>query len=184
MRTTLEQSGSKFQETIDHYQKELSSIRAGRANTKLVEDIEVMVYGQKMPMQQLANISVVDPTLLMIQPWDKSNVGEIKKAIEQAEIGINPIVDGDALKLPIPSMNEERRQEYVKLMKQKGEEAKISIRQTRKDVLVGLDQMKEDKEISEDEYTAMEKELQQKVDEANETIDKLSEEKEQELLTV
>lgn len=184
MSITLEQSDSKFQDALNHFQRELSSIRAGRASTKLVENLEASVYGQKMPLIQLANITVVDPTLLMIQPWDKSNLEEIKKAVETADIGINPVVDGDTLKLPVPQMTEERRLEYVKIMKLKAEEARISIRQIRKDVLVGLDEMKENKELSEDEFSAMEKELQQKVDNANEAVEKFADEKEQELLTV
>ncbi|HRP36251.1 MAG TPA: ribosome-recycling factor, partial [Candidatus Dojkabacteria bacterium] len=100
MRITVEQAEQKFSEVADHLQKELASIRAGRANPKLVEDIEATVYGQKMQIKQLANITVADPTLLIIQPWDKNALPEIKKAVEQAEIGINPISEGDTLRLP------------------------------------------------------------------------------------
>jgi ribosome recycling factor len=184
MRITVEQAEQKFSEVADHLQKELASIRAGRANPKLVEDIEAIVYSQKMQIKQLANITVADPTLLIIQPWDKNTLAEIKKAIEQAEIGINPINDGEMLKLPIPSLTEERRLEYVKIMKQKVEEARITVRQIRKDVLVGLDTMKKEKTITEDDYEAKEKQLQKEVDKWNEKLEKIAEDKEAELLTV
>lgn len=184
MRITVEQAEQKFSEVADHLQKELTSIRAGRANPKLVEDIEALVYGQKMQIKQLANITVADPTLLIIQPWDKNSLAEIKKAIEQAEIGINPINDGEMLKLPIPALTEERRLEYVKIMKQKVEEARITVRQIRKDVLVGLDTMKKEKTVTEDEYTSKEKQLQKEVDKWNEKLERIAEDKESELLTV
>jgi len=184
MRIALEQADQRFTEVADHLQKDLSGIRAGRANPKLVEDIEVSAYGQKLPIKQLANITVVDPTLLLIQPWDKSVLGEIRKSIESAEIGINPIADGDNLRLPIPSLTEERRLEYVKIMKQKVEEARISVRQVRKDILVGLENMKKDKELSEDDFDAKEKQLQTLVEKVNSKLESIAEEKEAELLSV
>ncbi len=184
MRITLEQAEQKFTEAADHLKRELSAIRAGRANPKLVEDIEVSAYGQRMPIKQLANITVADPTLLLIQPWDKSLMGEIRKSIESAEVGINPITEGDNLKLPIPSLTEERRTEYVKIMKQKVEEARISIRQIRKEVLAGLDLMQKDKEISEDDFSTKEKQLQASVEKANDKLDIIAKEKENELLTI
>ena len=107
MKLTVEQASSKFKEIQEHLSKDLSSIRAGRANPKLVEDLEVVVYGQKMPIKQLANITVADPTLLIIQPWDKTALSEIKKAVESADIGINPLNDGASLRLPIPSLKKE-----------------------------------------------------------------------------
>jgi ribosome recycling factor len=184
MRITVEQAEQKFSEVADHLQKDLASIRAGRSNPKLVEDIEAMVYGQKMQIKQLANITVADPTLLIIQPWDKNALPEIKKAVEQAEIGINPISDGDTLRLPIPSLTEERRLEYVKIMKQKVEEARITLRQLRKEVMIGLDIMKKEKSITEDDYSAKEKQLQKGVDKWNEKLEEIAKDKESELLTV
>ena len=184
MRITPQQADQKFGEVADYLKKELSSIRAGRANPQLVEDIEVTAYGQKMQIKQLANITVADPTLLVIQPWDKTVLQDIRKAIEVAEIGINPMVDGDSIKLPIPSLTEERRQEYVKIMKQKVEEARISVRQVRKDIMTGLETMKKDKEITEDDFEMEEKQIQKLVDKWNETIEKIASDKESELLSL
>jgi len=184
MKITLEQAGKRFTEVEEHLLKDLSSIRAGRANPKLVEDIEAEVYGQRMPIKQLANVTVVDPTLLLVQPWDKTTLTEIKKAIESAEIGINPIGDGDNLRLPIPSLTEERRQEYVKIMKLKVEESKITIRQIRKEILIGLETQKKDKVISEDDFNTKEKQLQKEVDKYNEKLDSIASEKEKELTSV
>lgn len=184
MKVTLDQAVQKFLDIENHLIKDLSSVRAGRANPKLVEDIEVDVYGQRVPVKQLANVSVVDPTLLLIQPWDKNNVNEIKKSIEFADIGINPVIDGSNLRLPIPALTEERRLEYIKIMKQKVEEAKISVRQVRKDVLNGLDEQKKDKVISEDEFKLQEKQLQKEVEECNTRLDKVASEKETELISL
>lgn len=184
MKITLEQAEKRFTEVEEHLLKDLSSIRAGRANPKLVEDIEAEVYGQRMPIKQLANVTVVDPTLLLVQPWDKTTLAEIKKAIESAEIGINPIGDGDNLRLPIPSLTEERRQEYVKIMKLKVEESKITIRQIRKEILTGLEAQKKDKIISEDDFDTKEKQLQKEVDKYNEKLDLIASEKEKELTSV
>lgn len=184
MKITLEQAERKFLEVEEHLRKDLSSIRAGRANPKLVEDIEAEVYGQKMAIKQLANITVADPTLLLVQPWDKTTLPQIKKAIESAEVGINPIGDAESLRLPIPSLTEERRQEYVKIMKSKVEEAKIAVRQIRKEILTGLEVQKKDKEISEDDFAAKEKQLQKEVDDCNERLDAIALEKETELTSI
>lgn len=184
MKVTLDQAVQKFLDIENHLIKDLSSVRAGRANPKLVEDIEVDVYGQRVPVKQLANVSVADPTLLLIQPWDKNTVNEIKKSIEFADIGINPVIDGSNLRLPIPALTEERRLEYIKIMKQKVEEAKISVRQVRKDVLNGLDEQKKDKVISEDEFKLQEKQLQKEVEECNTRLDKVASEKEAELISL
>ncbi len=184
MKITLDQAPRKFSDIEEHLLKDLSSVRAGRANPKLVEDIEAEAYGQKMPIKQLANVTVADPTLLIVQPWDKTILPEIKKAIELAETGINPISDGDTLRLPIPAMTEERRQEYVKIMKTKVEEARIAVRQIRKEVLNGLEAEKKDKIISEDEFSSQEKELQNEVDKCNEKLDQIASEKEAELTSL
>lgn len=184
MKITLEQAPRKFTEIEEHLLKDLSSVRAGRANPRLVEDIEVNAYGQKMAIKQLANVTVADPTLLLVQPWDKTTLPDIKKAIELAETGINPIADGETLRLPIPAMTEERRQEYVKIMKTKVEEAKIAVRQVRKDVLSGLETEKKDKLISEDDFGAKEKQLQKEVDKCNERLESIATEKESELTSI
>lgn len=175
---------AQFETVIAHLKRELNNIRAGRANSSLVDEIKADVYGSQMPISQLATISVVDSSLITVQPWDKSNIDQIRKAIEIAEIGINPTVDGDLIRLPIPMLTEERRREYVKIMKGKLEEAKISIRQHRKDLLHQLSKEKKENSLSEDDCDAYEKELQKIVDDYNKMIDDIGRAKEQELLTV
>lgn len=181
MSVDLSKAQTKFDSTIDHLKLELGGLRAGRANTKLVEGIKVDAYGQPMPIEQVANINVADPSLLTIQPWDKSLVPAIEKAVSTANIGINPTVDGDIIRLPIPALTEERRKEYVKLMKQKLEEARIAVRQIRQDF---LHEIEGQDGVSEDQLKGEEKRLQVLVDKTNETIEQIGEEKEKELMTV
>jgi len=184
MRIKFEQSEQKLNGAIEHLKKELASIRAGRANISLVDQIRADVYGQKMPLNQLANINVVDATLITVQPWDKTNIDAIHKAILQENLGITPNVDGELIRLPLPPITEERRVEYVKLMKQKVEEARIAIRQIRKDILVGMEMDKKEKVLTEDDYNSKAKQLQSSVDKANEQVEELSQQKEEELMKV
>jgi ribosome recycling factor len=178
----LSSSKSKMQNSISFLEDEFRKIRAGRANPDMVKDIKVNAYNTSMPLEQLANISVADPRLLTVQPWDKTVVQEVVKALQESDLGINPIVDGNLIRLPLPQLTTEQREEYVKLAKQKTEEARVSIRQKRKDFLLELD--KEKSNMSEDEFKRMEKELQEVVDEMNKKIEELSEKKEQELLQI
>ncbi|MCA9383681.1 ribosome recycling factor [Candidatus Dojkabacteria bacterium] len=184
MRIKFEQAGEKFTGAIDHLKKELASIRVGGGGTNLVDGIMVDAYGSKMPINQLANVVAVDATLITVSPWDKSLTEEIIKAITAANIGINPNQDGDMIRLPLPPVTEERRVEYVKLMKTKLEEARIAVRQIRKDILVGLEMDKKDKLISEDQYNSMEKTLQGKVEDTNKAIEEIGKDKEEELMKV
>ena len=184
MRIKFSEASEKFDATLEHFKQELAAIRAGRANPSLVDNIEVSVYGSSMPINQLAGVNVVDSSLLTVRPWDKSNIDDISKAIEVSDIGINPIIDGEVIKLPIPSLTEERRKEYVKLMGQKVEEARIAVRQIRKDILVGMDQQKDDGDISEDVYNRQEKQLQELVEKANDKIAEMADNKEEELMKV
>ena len=159
-------------------------MRAGRANPSLVENIKAETYGQKMPINQIANINIIDATLITIKPWDKSNIDAIRKAISDSDLGLNPVVDGEIVRLPIPSLTEERRKEFVKIMKNKIEETKISIRQIRKEVLDFIDEQKSKKMIGEDDAERMEKDLQKMVEDANTKVEKLGEQKEKELMVV
>ena len=180
----LDQAQSKFDSAVDHFKKNLSTIRAGAANPKLVEDIKVEAYGQTMPLNQLANISATDPTLIVVQPWDKSVIEDIQKALLKNDIGITPAIDGDIIRLPLPQPTQERRQEYVKLMKKRMEEARIVVRQIRKEVLDSLEAGKEEGNITEDELELKSKQLQEMVDKTNDEIERLGKEKEEELMKV
>jgi ribosome recycling factor len=177
----IQEIRTKLREAVDHFHDELKKVRAGRANPELVKDIKVTAYSTQMPLEQLANINVADPTLIVVQPWDKTIVNDIVKAIQSSNVGITPSVDGDLIRLPIPPLTTERREEYVKLMKQKAEESKISIRQKRKDFLLELEQEKKNG-LSEDDFKRYEKDLQNIVDEMNKEIDNIAEAKEKELM--
>lgn len=184
MHIKFEESKQKLSAAVQHLQSQLSSIRAGRANPQLVENILVSAYGQKVPLKQIANIAVVDASLITVKPWDKGNTETVYKDLSASDIGINPILDGDLIRLPVPQLTEERRQEYVKLMKNMLEDARISVRQVRKDIIIGMEQQLDAKQITEDQMKANEKQLQQMVDEANNQIEEIGKEKEKELLSV
>ncbi|HEX9804580.1 MAG TPA: ribosome recycling factor [Candidatus Dojkabacteria bacterium] len=172
---------NEMTQTLSHLKEELKKLRVGRANPDLIKDIKVEAYSTMMPMEQVANINVADATLLTVQPWDKTIIQSVVKAIQTSELGINPSVDGDLIRIPIPPLTQERREEYVKIMKQKLEEAKISVRQKRKEFIDGLES---NKGASEDEIERDEKELQKIIDSTNSQIEEIGEAKEKDLLQV
>lgn len=184
MHIKFAEAQTHLDNALEHLKQELSAIRAGRANPRLLDSIQVEVYGSMMPINQIANVTVVDASLITIKPWDKQNLEHIKKAIEKSDLGIAPSQDSDLIRLPIPALTEERRIEYVKLMKTKSEEARIEVRQIRRDVIEGLDGEKEASVLTEDEYDAKLKQLQVLVEDANLKIENLAKDKEKELLTV
>lgn len=180
MNTTLP---SLLEKTIQHLSEELSGISVGRANPGIIEHIEVPVYGASQPIKNLANISCPDIQTIRVEPWDKSVIGAMEKAIRDADIGLNPQNMGDALFLPVPPLTEERRKQVVKKVKEIGEESKIAVRNIRHDVLKTLKKQKEDKLISEDEALFEEKKVQEKVDETNKKIEEKIKEKEKDILS-
>ncbi len=169
-----------LKQALDHLKKEFTSLQVGRANTALVEDLEVESYGSMMPLKSVANISCPDPKTIKIEPWDKSVLGEIEKAVQQANIGINPQNMGEHLYLPIPPMTEERRMQLVKLVHELAEKAKISVRNARHDAINHLDA----DELSEDQMRDAKNDIQEAVDKANQEIDQISKNKETEVKTV
>lgn len=167
---------------IEALKHDLSGLRTGRANTALLEPIMVEVYGSHMPLTQVATISAPEPRLLSVQVWDKSNIGPVEKAIRSAGLGLNPINDGNTLRLPIPDLTEERRKELAKLAHQYAEKARVAIRNVRRD---GMDALKADenkKEISEDERKRAEAEVQKLTDEQIKAADEVAAQKEKEIL--
>ena len=167
---------------LDSLKSDLSGLRTGRANTSLLDPIQVEVYGAMMPLNQVATVSAPEPRLLSVQVWDKSNMTPVEKAIRSAGLGINPIVDGQNIRLPIPDMTEERRKELVKLAHQYAEKAKIAVRNVRRD---GNDDLKADekkKEISEDDRKRLETEVQKLTDGLIADIDTALAAKEKEIL--
>ena len=167
---------------VEALRHDLSGLRTGRANTALLEPITVTVYGSQMPIMQVATISAPEPRMLTVQVWDKSNVGPVEKAIRSAGLGLNPINDGNTLRLPIPDLTEERRKELAKLAHTYAEKARIAIRNVRRD---GMDNLKTDenkKEISEDDRKRSETEVQKLTDEIIKEADAVAAQKDQEIM--
>ena len=174
----------KMTVTIDRFDKELLSIRTGRANSKILDLIKIDVYGQKMPINQLATITTPDPRTINIQVWDINNVIFIDAAIKKSELGLNPQIDGQLVRLPIPNLNEERRNEIKKMIKIMGEKCKVSIRTVRREANDQLKNFLKNKEISEDELKSNEKVIQDMTDENIKLIDKKVSLKEKEIMTI
>ena len=174
----------KMDKTIQSYKKDLSSLRTGRANASMLDMIKVDVYGQMMPINQLASISVPEARLITIQVWDQTNIKAVDAAIQKSDLGINPQIDGSVLRIRIPDLTEERRKDLIKILKNIGEKNKVSIRNIRREANDELKKLIKDKKISEDENKVLEKNIQKVTDDSILNIDKISEEKEKEILQV
>jgi ribosome recycling factor len=168
---------------VEALKHDLGGLRTGRASTTLLEPVTVEVYGAHMPLNQVATISAPEPRMLSVQVWDRSNVGPVEKAIRSAGLGLNPISEGQTLRLPIPDLTEERRKELAKLASQYAEKARIAARNVRRDAMDGLKQDEKKHEISEDERKRLETEVQKITDETIKEIDAATAAKEKEILT-
>lgn len=169
---------------IDHLHHELQSIRTGRANPALVEELSVEAYGVMTPLVQLAAISAPEPRMILIQPWDPSTIKDIEKAIMQSPLGISPVVDGKTIRLPFPPMTEERRQSLVKVVNEKGEETRIRLRSIREEIIRGLRKQEKDGELSEDALALALKQLQDELKQELDGIEELLKVKHDELTTI
>jgi len=174
----------KMDKTIEVFQKELTSLRTGRANAAMLDLVKVDVYGQAMPLNQISSITTPDARSINIQVWDLNNVQLVDTAIKKSELGLNPQIDGQLIRLPVPDLNEERRMEIKKLIKSMGEKCKISIRNIRREANDDLKSLVKDKEISEDDEKINEKIVQSFTDEHIKTIDNKVEAKEKEIMTI
>ena len=168
---------------VESLKGDLSGLRTGRANTTLLDPVVVEVYGSNMPLNQVATVSAPEPRMLSVQVWDRSNVTPVEKAIRSAGLGLNPITDGQMLRLPIPDLTEERRKELAKLAGQYAEKAKIAIRNVRRDANDGLKADETKKEISEDDRKRLEAEVQKMTDEMIKAVDDAAAHKEKEILS-
>lgn len=168
---------------VESFKSDLSGLRTGRANVTLLDPVVVEVYGSNMPLNQVATVSAPEPRMLSVQVWDRSNVTPVEKAIRSAGLGLNPITDGQMLRLPIPDLTEERRKELAKLAGQYAEKAKIAIRNVRRDANDGLKTDENKKEISEDERKRLETEVQKMTDEMIKAVDDAAAHKEKEILS-
>mgnify|MGYP001377497243 CR=1 FL=1 len=174
----------KMDKAIDVFSKELSSLRTGRANAAMLDLVKVDVYGQQMPINQLASITTPEPRMINIQVWDQNNVPLIDASIKKSELGLNPQIDGQLIRLPIPELNEERRNELKKLIKTMGEKCKISIRNIRRDANDELKKLLKTKEIGEDEEKSFEKNVQNITDTHISVVDEKVASKEKEIMKI
>ena len=174
----------KMDKTIEVFSKELTSLRTGRANAGMLDLVKVDVYGQAMPLNQVSSITTPDARTINIQVWDLNNVPLVDSAIKKSELGLNPLIDGQLIRLPVPDLNEERRTEIKRLIKSMGEKCKISIRNIRREANDDLKNLIKDKEISEDEEKKYEKIVQNYTDDHIKTIDQKVEAKEKEIMTI
>ncbi len=184
IETTLLESEEKTEKTISVLREEYIQLRVGRANPHVLDKVLVDYYGAMTPIEQTSNISVQDGKCLVISPWDKSLLKNVEKAIIIANIGLTPSNNGDVIRLVFPDLTQERRKEIVKQVKKTAEDAKVAIRNIRRETLEAFKKMKTAKEITEDEYSSYEKDVEKSISSAIETIDKLETEKEKDVMTV
>ncbi|WP_313798649.1 ribosome recycling factor [Cytobacillus sp.] len=183
-KQVIDNAKERMTKAIQAYTRELASIRAGRANASLLDRITVDYYGAPTPVNQLAGISVPEARLLVIQPYDKSILGEIEKAILKSDIGLTPSNDGSIIRLAIPQLTEERRKDLVKLVKKESEEAKVAIRNVRRDANDDLKKLEKNGEITEDDLRGYSDDIQKLTDEHINKIDSITKDKEKEILEV
>ena len=167
---------------VESLKHDLVGLRTGRASTALLDPVQVEVYGANMPLNQVATVSVPEPRLISVQVWDKSNIGPVEKAIRSAGLGLNPITDGQMIRLPIPDLTEERRKELAKLVGTYAEKAKVAVRNVRRDGMDALKTDEKNKDISEDEHKRLHAEVQKLTDDTIKEIDAAAHAKEQEIL--
>ena len=174
----------KMDKTIEVFTKELTSLRTGRANANMLDLIKVDVYGQQMPINQVASITTPEPRMINIQVWDLNNVTLVDSAIKKSELGLNPQIDGQLIRLPVPDLSEERRNEIKKMIKSMGEKCKVSIRNIRREANEELKKLLKDKTIGEDEEKKFEKQVQNFTDEHIKSVDNKVSVKEKEIMTI
>ena|SRR3989344_1522712 len=175
---------SQFAEVITHFQEELSKLRTGRAHPGMIEDLRADYYGNPTPIKQMASITVPEARQLLVQPWDKAALAPIEKSIRESDLGLNPTNEGDKLRIKIPELTEERRREMLKLSGKLAEEARIKIRSIREEILKELKKKHEAGNITEDDFKREREQLQKVVDEQNDEIKQIADNKEKEMMTI
>ncbi len=180
----LRETQHRMAKSVDSLQRELASIRTGRASPALIEHLQVEVYDSHMPLNQVASISAPEAHLILIQPWDRNNMAAIERVLRRSELGLNPANDGQLIRLPVPPLNEERRREFVQILKHRAEEARVAVRNIRRDDLEQLRRLEHDKEISTDQALRAQVQLQKVTDGYIEEIEEVARRKEADLLEV
>lgn len=184
LQSVMKDTEERMSKSLEAIKHELSRIRSGKATPALLDGVRVEAYGQTSPLNQLATISAPDPKSLVVQPWDKTIAGDVVKAIQKAELGFNPIQEGNVIRIPVPPLSEERRQELVKVVKRVAEEGKVAVRNIRRDANDKLKAAEKNKEISEDEHKKGNDEVQKVTDKYTKEIDEIVSAKEKEILKV
>ena len=180
----IKQTKSQLDKTIEYLKNELAGIQVGRASPSLIEDLEIECYDQKLPLKQVAAIQAPEPRSIIIRPWDSGILKDIEKAISQSNLGLSPVIDEDIIRLKTPLLSEERRKELVKVVQEKVEECRISIRRQREEAWREIQMMEQHKDISEDDKFRAKDELQKVIDEYNGNVDKMKRRKEEEIMKV
>ena len=180
----IEGKKGELEKSLEHFKEELNQVRTGRASSALVEGLTVDYYGVKSPLKQVASISIPEPRTIVISPWDKDNLVNIEKALRESQLNLNPNNDGQVIRINIPPLNEERRKELVKLLNQKAEEGKISIRKHREEMWEEIQKLEKEGKIGEDDKFIGKDKLQEVVDEYNKKIEEIRAKKEEEIMTV
>ena len=178
------QAGEKMGKSVDTLKHDLSKVRTGRAHAGLVDHLKVDYYGTETPIPQVANVTLSDARTIQIQPWDKKMVQAVEKAIRDSDLGVNPATSGDVIRVPMPALTEERRREMTKIVKHEGENAKVAVRNIRRDAIAHLKGLLKESEVSEDDEKRAQDEVQKMTDKSIAEIDRLVAEKEKELMAV
>ncbi|MFZ5982537.1 MAG: ribosome recycling factor [Patescibacteria group bacterium] len=173
-----------FEKAVEYFKNDLGQLRTGRAQTALVENLLVDYYGSKSPMKQVASITIPEPRTIMISPWDKGSLVGIETAIRESQLNLNPMNDGQVVRINIPALTEERRKEMVKILNQKSEEARVAIRRIREEIWEGIQEAEKSGKIGEDDKFSGKDALQKVVDEYNDRIEEIRKKKEEEIMTV
>ena len=182
--TLLEDADRRMQKSVTSFFHSVARLRTGRANPELLKNLKVDYYGNETPLNQVASISVQDATTLLVAPWDKGVVVEIEKVIREADLGLNPVTQGEAIRVPLPSLNEERRLELIKLLRAEAEQARVAIRNIRRDVKQAVKNAIKEKEMTEDEEHRCESRIQKTTDEYIAQVDKQLAVKEEEMMEI
>ena len=178
------QAGDKMSKSVETLKHNLAKVRTGRAHPGLVDHLKVDYYGTETPITQVANVTLADARTITIQPWDKKMIQAVEKAIRDSDLGVNPATSGDVIRVPMPPLTEERRREMTKIVKHEGEEAKVAVRNIRRDAITHIKDLAKKHEVSEDDDKRAETEIQKMTDKATTDIDKLIAEKEKDLMAV
>ena len=180
----LKDTETRMRKTVESLRQDLTRIRTGKANPALLDQIKVHCYNQEMPLKQIASIAVPDPKQIVVQPWDKSILGEVEKAIQKADLGLNPHSDGSFIRIPIPPLTEERRRDLVKAVKKMVEDSKVALRNIRRDANERLKMAEKDGEVSEDESHRAQDKVQDAINDKSNELDQLLKRKEEEIMEV